>query len=140
MTASKGWRGYISSREIDGSMIPQRVQNLVIRNYANSREMLYLLSATEYYMDDCYMMLDALIHELGTLAGVIFYSTHMLPPSEAHRRRLYESAFKAGCDIHFALEEIVIRTEHDAKALEDVIMCRVLSQTKDGVKLDADRN
>ena len=37
---NKYWcMGYISSREIDGNIIPQKVQNLVIRDYAERYNM-----------------------------------------------------------------------------------------------------
>ena len=45
-----GWRGYVSSREINGQLIPQRVQNLVLRTYAEKAGIRYLLSATEYHI------------------------------------------------------------------------------------------
>ena len=49
--SNKNWyMGYISSREIDGSIIPQKVQNLVIRDYAQRFNMNLILSSTEYKM------------------------------------------------------------------------------------------
>ena len=62
-----------------GDRIPQQVQNLVIRNYADRNRLTYLLSATEYAMPNCYMMLEKVIKELSGLEGVICYSLFMLP-------------------------------------------------------------
>ena len=38
MTVLKPYKGYTFSREIDGQVIPQSVQNLVIRSYAKKYE------------------------------------------------------------------------------------------------------
>ena len=52
---NKYWcMGYISSREIDGNIIPQKVQNLVIRDYAERYNMNLLLSSTEYKMKNSF--------------------------------------------------------------------------------------
>ena len=56
----KGYKGYIFSRSVGGGFTPQRVQNLVIREYAKKLNKVFQLSATEYYMDDCFLMLEAI--------------------------------------------------------------------------------
>ena len=48
MIKNKGYRGYIFSNPINGNFIPQRVQNLVIKDYATRNKLFYKLSATEY--------------------------------------------------------------------------------------------
>ena len=53
-----GYRGYIASRPVRGTHTPQRVQNLVVRDYAARTKLDYRLSAVEYAMPACYMMLD----------------------------------------------------------------------------------
>ena len=125
MTEQKGWRGYIFSREIGGSMIPHRVQNLVIRDDAAKKNLLFLLSAVEYAMADCYMILEALLEELNNVDGLIFYSTHMLPPDPL-RHDMYRRVLEAGRGIRFALEDLEIKTADDVALIEDLIMCRRL--------------
>jgi len=123
----KGWRGYIFSREINGQMIPQRVQNLVLRSYAQKNGLLYLLSATEYHMHGSFMMLESLYEALPGLEGLLFYSLSMLPEKREDRLRLYQKARKAGCGIRFALEELSLTTPEDASLVEDVLASRLLS-------------
>ncbi len=60
-----GHRGYIASRAVRGQVWPQHVQNLVVRDYAQRNDLHYLLSATEYAMEACYMNLEAVLEELG---------------------------------------------------------------------------
>ena len=49
----KGFRGYIFSREINGNYIPQRVQNLVIKDFSFRKNIFFKLSSTEYNMKNC---------------------------------------------------------------------------------------
>lgn len=126
MKVQKGWRGYIFSREIGGDFIPQRVQNIVIRNYAQTKGMLFLLSATEYYMDNCYMMLNALLEELNSVSGLIFYSLKLLPENYFQRQLIYELFLAKKCELHFALEELAIVKEEDINLIEDIITCKIL--------------
>ena len=71
--------GYISSREIDGNIIPQKVQNLVIRDYAERYNMNLLLSSTEYKMKNSFLIFNSLISEkTNKYKAVIIYSLFML--------------------------------------------------------------
>jgi len=127
MQEKKGWRGYVFSREIGGQMIPQRVQNLVIRNYTQKHTLLYFLSATEYYMENCYMILNSVLEDLENLAGVIFYSIVLLPQDTEQRQKTYEKILVNKCELHFALEELAITKEEDINLIEDIIACRELT-------------
>ena len=64
-TGQKGYRGYVFSRSVDSHRVPQHIQNLVIRDYAARRKLHYLLSATEYTMPDCYLILEQVLAELA---------------------------------------------------------------------------
>lgn len=127
----KGWRGYVFSREINGQLIPQRVQNLVMRTYAEKAGIQYLLSAVEYHIPSSFMMLESLYGELSGLEGLLFYSMHQLPETAAARRKLYATLRKAGCGLRFALEELRIENAGDAGIVEDALICRALSRQAD---------
>lgn len=116
-----GHRGYIASREVRGQLWPQHVQNLVVRDYAQRNGLDYLLSATEYAMQGCYMNLNAVLEELPRIEGVILFSVFMLPESRERRMALYERVFDAGADLHGALESMAIRTLEDVARLEDIL-------------------
>ena len=92
---NENWRGYVFSREIGKQAVPQRVQNLVIRACAERHGLTYLLSATEYYMDDCYMMLKSTLDELEQIEGIIFYSTHQLPSDASERMIIYDKVLSS---------------------------------------------
>ncbi|CAM2007622.1 LIC12192 family sporadic carbohydrate cluster protein [Acanthopleuribacter pedis] len=126
----RGWRGYISSREQGGHFIPQRVQNLVIRDYAARHGLLFLLSAVEYYMDDCTMMLRALVDEADSLAGILFYSTHLLPKDPVVREQLWQQVRERDFTLRFALEELVVADAQGITAMEDLLLVRDLTENR----------
>lgn len=122
MSNRRGYRGYIASRPVRGLMQPQQVQNLVVRDYAGRRGLTYLLSATEYAMPACYLILETVMRELPEIEGIICYSLFMLPERAARRRELYERIFAAGCSLHGALENMAIVDWQDVVALEDIFL------------------
>lgn len=122
MSNRHGHRGYIASRPVRGQDWPQHVQNLVIRDYAQRNGLHYLLSATEYAMDGCYMNLETVLGELDHIEGIVCFSLFMLPKRAERRRALYDRIFAASADLHGALENMAIRTEADIARLEDIFL------------------
>lgn len=122
MSNRTGHRGYIASRPVRGQLWPQHVQNLVVRDYAQRNGLTYLLSATEYAMDACYMNLETVLEEIERLDGIILFSLFMLPERRERRHALYARVFEAGADLHGALEGMPVRSEEDVQRLEDMLM------------------
>jgi sporadic carbohydrate cluster protein (TIGR04323 family) len=116
-----GYRGYIVSAPVRGVAFPQRVQNLVVRDYAERNGLAYRLSATEYAMPGATMMLASLLDELRVLDGIILFSLFTLPARAGRRREVYDRVLAAGRPLHAALERLVLRTPADARAWEDMI-------------------
>ncbi len=126
-TERVGYRGYIGSRPFMGENATQQVQNIVIVNYAERENLRYLLSATEYAMPDCIMMLVQVLDELPQLEGAICYSLFMLPRQAERRQRVYRSVIESGAEMHFAVERTVLRRVEDIPAIEALwLMRRVL--------------
>jgi sporadic carbohydrate cluster protein (TIGR04323 family) len=124
---NENWRGYVFSREIGKQVVPQRVQNLVIRTCAERHKLTYLLSATEYYMDDCYMMLKSTLDELEQIEGIIFYSTHQLPSDASERMIIYDKVLSSKKGLRFALEDLALFNGKDVNLIEDLKTCNELS-------------
>ena len=121
MTNSQGYRGYITSRPIRGQETPHQVQNMVAREYCRKNGHLYLLSATEYSIPNCFMMLTELLNSLDECQGIVLYSQFLLPQKRTARLRVYEQLLTAGAELHAALENTAIRTKADITAFEDTI-------------------
>lgn len=113
MSELKVCRGYISSRSFAGNWVPQHIQNTIIRDYCNKKGFHYLLSAAEYAIPNCYMVLEEMTQESGSLFGIVLYSIYQLPSSESHRIRLCESILASGCFIYSSVEDIFIGNEED---------------------------
>jgi sporadic carbohydrate cluster protein (TIGR04323 family) len=119
--AEGGYRGYIVSAPVRGTAFPQRVQNLVVREYAQRRGLAYRLSATEYAMPGSLMMLRTLLDELDTIDGIILFSLFTLPRARAPRHAIVERVLAAGKPLHAALEQLVLRTPADLRDWDDMI-------------------
>lgn len=127
-----GCRGYIASRPIMGFRVPQHVQNLVIRDHARRHGLAYKLSATEYAMEHCYMMLAQLLDELPQLDGVIAYSMFMLPQRAERRRAVYHRILTSGRRLHAAVEDLTLATDDDVRRWEDVFLVQAAVTAQDG--------
>ena len=126
----KGYRGYVFSRPVDSHRVPQHIQNLVIRDYAARRRLHYLLSATEYAMPDCYLMLEQVLAELEAIDGMILYTMFMLPAEPDRRLAVYRRVLETGGSLHAAVEGFVLAEEDDIERWETVLrtadICRTL--------------
>lgn len=121
MNKAHGYRGYIGSREYHGVDFPQNVQNFLIRNYCQKHGITYLLSATEYRMSGCYMILEEVVASMSALEGIVMFSIFMLPEDKDRRYRIYEGVLNADRSLHAALEDIAIRKWEDVDLVEDIL-------------------
>jgi sporadic carbohydrate cluster protein (TIGR04323 family) len=143
-TEPLGFRGYIASRPIRGTSFPQKLQNLAVRDYAAQLGIRFKLSATEYAMPDCYMMLVAVLNDLPSLQGIISFSCFMLPARKERRLGIYRTVLDAGAQLHAALENLTLRSPQDIGRWEDLMdVSAVLAHApfggryeKDGLALD----
>ena len=112
--------GYIFSREIDGNIIPQKVQNLVIRDYSQRLNKNLLLSSTEYKMENSFLMFNSLISKKNNkFKGIIIYSLFMLrklPNIKKNLLKLKKNNIRLFC----ALEEIEIKNKSDLDSLKKI--------------------
>ncbi len=135
----RGYRGYVGSRPVRGVTFPQRVQNLVVRDYAERRGLAYRLSLVEHAMPGSYMVLANLLDELPKLDGVIFFSAFMLPPDARARRAIYDRLLGAGATLHLALENRAVNDESSCADLEETILvAQALGATPFGGRYEKD--
>lgn len=124
----EGYRGYIFSRSINDQIIPQRIQTAVIRDFSDKTNKLFLLSAVEYNLENCFMMLRSMIDDLLDIKGIIFYSTFQLPEDINQRKEIINKMLTSNREIHFALEELSVYNQESASYLEDLLMVRRLTK------------
>ena len=117
----KGFRGYIFSRPFFGERVPQRVQNLVLRDYCSNKKLHYLLSSVEYRMQDSYLILNSLLSELDDIEGIVFYSLLQLPINDAKRKDFFIKILKSKKSVHFALEGLVVKNNRGHLRVENIL-------------------
>jgi len=115
-----GFRGYIFSREIESNFIPQRVQNLVVKDYCDRNNIFFKLSATEYKMKNCYLMFNSVMKEIAKIDGIVFYSLFMLPDNQKDRFKIYKKIISNKKKLHFALEEMQLNSNKDIQKIENI--------------------
>ena len=111
-------RGYIFSRPFMGERVPQHVQNLVIRDYCERNRLQFLLSATEYAMPSCHLILQQILGELSDLHGLVAYSLFQLPESAELRKSIYQQVLHHSKSLHFAVEGLNANTTVEFERIE----------------------
>lgn len=124
------YRGYISSRDCLGVNYPQRIQNIVIRDYCENNKFKFLLSAAEYSMAGSNIILKDLVKELSTISGVVAFSIFQLPENKNKRINFLKIFIKKKKSIHFALERFVVKSDKDVVKLNQIWQIKKISSNK----------
>lgn len=107
-----------------GERCPQNVQNMVIRDYCTKLNYKYLLSGTEYAMNNSYLMLNQLVNEIPSIDGIALYSLFQMPEIQNERLKIYKNILKKSGEIHFALENLQINSNNDINRIENIWLIR----------------
>ena len=103
-----------------GVNYPQRVQNIIIRDFCNNNKFELLLSSAEYSMKGSYFVLRDIIKELSKIRGVVAFSIFQLPESKIERINFLKTFIKRKKSIHFALERFSVKTNKDIEKLNQI--------------------
>jgi len=129
-------RGYIFSRSFMRERAPQHVQNIVIRDYCARNNLTYLLSATEYSAENCYVMLEQVLKELKLITGIVAYSLFQLPEKKESRLKIYKKIIKLKKEMHFSVESLKISKKKDIEKIENIWMVKqTLSNCPKSIKI-----
>jgi len=120
----KKLRGYIFARPFMGERAPQHVQNIILRDYCQKRGHELLLSATEYAMEDSYMILESVLDDLANIDGIVFYSLYQLPTQPEKRRLIYWRVLDAQKSLHFAVEGMSISNIDEIDSVENCLLVK----------------
>ena len=118
-------KGYIFSRPFLGERVPQHIQNIVLRDYCAKNNIIFLMSATEYTIENSSYILSELINNLKNYDGVVFYSLFQLPTKKQDRQRVYRSIIKNKKELHFAVENITAKNLTDILKIEKIFLLKI---------------
>jgi sporadic carbohydrate cluster protein (TIGR04323 family) len=116
----KKLRGYVSSRSFMGERCPQNIQNLVLRDYCKKINCEFLLSGTEYAINNSYLMLKQVIDEIPSINGVVLYSLFQMPEIQKNRLKIYDNVINQNGELHFVLENLKISTYSEIEKVENI--------------------
>ena len=116
----KRFRGYIFSRPFMKERVPQHVQNIVIRDYCSKKSIQYLLSATEYAMENSSLILRQLINDLPSIDGIVAYSIFQMPEDDSERQSIFNSVLSLKKEMHFALEGLSLNDNDTCNHIENI--------------------
>tara|TARA_B110000008_G_C16782173_1_gene489134 strand:+ start:281 stop:694 length:414 start_codon:yes stop_codon:yes gene_type:complete len=116
----KRFRGYIFSRPFMRERVPQHVQNIIIRDYCTKNGIQYLLSATEYAMENSALMLRQLVKDLSNIDGIVAYSIFQMPEDDNERQRIFNRIILLNKEIHFAVEGLSIYDNETYNHIENI--------------------
>jgi len=116
----KRFRGYIFSRPFFGERAPQHIQNIIIREYCEKNNLSYLLSATEYTMDNCFLMLENIVKNLKSVDGIVAYSLFQMPKVKKDRLKIFNKILDQKKEILFSVESIKLSSKKDIVKVEDI--------------------
>jgi len=100
--------------------VPQHVQNIVIRDYCKKQSIQYLLSATEYAMENSAVVLRQLVQDLSSIDGIVAYSIFQMPEDDNERQFILKSILSSKKEIHFAVEGLSVYDEDSCKHIENI--------------------
>ena len=100
--------------------VPQHVQNIVIRDYCSKKNIQYLLSSTEYAMENCALMLRQLVKDLPSIDGIVAYSIFQMPEDDAERQSIFNSVLICKKEIHFAVEGLSLYDNETCTHIENI--------------------
>lgn len=101
-----------------GERVPQHVQNIVLRNYCNQRNYQFFLSASEYTMNNSYIILKKTIDDISNLDGILAYSIFQMPYKDIERMSLFRKILKLNKVIHFAVEDLAVKNNETLEKVE----------------------
>jgi sporadic carbohydrate cluster protein (TIGR04323 family) len=114
--STKDWFAYVRSQSAQ-MPIPQRVQRLLIHEYAAKAGLRVTFYVAEIPAEGIFYNLEHLVLGKPPLAGFVFYSLEQVFPLRAGRPFL-EKLIDAGYGAHFALEEVAVMKREDIDGLE----------------------
>jgi sporadic carbohydrate cluster protein (TIGR04323 family) len=113
-------KGYVFSRPFLEERVPQHIQNLALRDYCKKNNFDFILSATEYCMNNTYLNLNNLLKNFSEYDGILAYSLFQLPNDISQRTEILKKIILKGKTIHFCVETMCVEKIKDIEKINDI--------------------
>jgi sporadic carbohydrate cluster protein (TIGR04323 family) len=110
-----------------GERVPQHVQNIVIKDFCQKRNLNFMLSVSEYAMENSSLILKDLINNLSGLHGIAAYSVFQMPVDDKDRQDIFEKILRKKKKIFFACENLEISKKEDITRIENLWLVKKAS-------------
>ena len=112
---------YTLPRKFKDINIPINIQSCYLRDYAQKKDLIYVLPQTEVIKKDCYFILNSLISNNSHMNNLIcMTSIFMLPYSNMiYLKKLLDQDKSQKLEWHFPFESIVCSSKGVIKILEE---------------------
>ena len=119
-------KGYIFSRPFLDERVPQHIQNIVLRDYCNNKNLQFLMSATEYSTNNSSYIFFELLDNLNSYDGILLYSIFQLPKNKILRYKIYSKVLKKKKYLFFAVEDYVFKKTKDISKIEEIFQTKLI--------------
>ena len=116
-----GFRGYCTHNKFGEYKIPVPAQNIIYKDYVLKNNLHFKLSVSELFIKESYVTLFSLLKELNSLEGILMCSYSMLPSDIKKRNQIFNSILESNSELHFVLENLVLKSQRDIDKLEKII-------------------
>jgi sporadic carbohydrate cluster protein (TIGR04323 family) len=123
----KATKAYTSPRSFGGFQIPITLQSTTLRNYCETKNLIFHLHVVENQIPNTFLVLEALVEKANQYDGIAMCSISMLPNSHEYRQSIVKRILNQGCALHFTFEQIVISSVDQINELEELISLIELS-------------
>jgi len=118
INSSESFLTYVGWNSKYTKHMPMVIQRAFIDKYLLKNN----IKINEYIQENEYLdHLPNLQALTNTIDNIVMLSIYALPDFEEYRRKIYESAVANNCSLHFAQEDIILRSEDDIKIIEDYL-------------------
>lgn len=105
--------GYLYSRPINGTFIPHKVQNIIIRDYCKNNGIDFPLGNTEVNLDGSWQVLNSLLVEVENHSNLLFYSIETINESHFPLKDLCKIVEEKNLSLHFCVENYIFDSESE---------------------------
>jgi sporadic carbohydrate cluster protein (TIGR04323 family) len=118
MNFKKNTQGYIFLKPFNKIYLPTYVQNILIKNFCDQKNLLFNLSANEQNIDNCWMELFSIVKKKD-IQVIVMTSIHMLPNNKKDFSKFCQILNKNKKEFFFIFENTLCKNLSELKILKN---------------------